>query len=968
MEKIMNMVCCMSRVITCFLFLGGAAGLALAQDVDVTFRWIPPEGSAVVRAFLPGEFNGWGPNSNGYIAPGAASQMDYDAARDQWLYTTTLQAGQTYQYKIHLHFDVTGSQNSWISDPLNDRTNPNEYNNSVITITDPMVFQMARRQNATGEVVALSSGVFASSDITALEFSIDGAVQDGMPFFVDGVFSYVLPASAPCGVHFALTATDAAGTVVSAESGWKLPVIVDAPRPVGLADGVTYEASDPTRAMLSLFAPGKCFVHVIGDFNNWQLDDAYLMQRDAAGLDSTHWWIELDDLSVGAELAYQYIVDGTLRIADLYSEKVLDPINDPQIPSATYPNLKPYPEGKTEGVVSVLQTVRTPYSWTVTDFEAPKQSELVIYELLVRDFLEAHDYATLADTLSYLERLGVNAIELMPVAEFGGNINWGYQPQFYFAPDKYYGPAKDLKRFVDEAHKRGIAVILDVVYNHVDVPSPLVLLYGATDSNRWINLPPRHAYNVFFDLNHEDVYTQYWLDRVNTYWMTEFKVDGFRFDLSKGMTQRNTGSDGGAWASYDASRVHILSRMADRIWEINPQAYIILEHFAADSEERELSRYGTDRGLPGMMVWNNLSHPYGEAVMGYHDGGKSDFSRVYYGDGGREWTWPHTISYMESHDEQWLMYKMRQYGACEDAPQGGALCDPGLPGSALKYNVRRYPVALDRLKMAAAFFFLVPGPKMVWQFGELGYGYGDHGEQCLRGNDCPPFAPARIAPKPIRWDYYDDPLRAKLYGTWAALINLRQQHEVFRSTETKVVMDVAGDVKRIALSHPTMQVEIIGNFGVTPRPNRLRITTPPRYWYDFFTGDSLDVTGNRPPTLQPGEFHVYSSVRLETPPGDLLTVGVASSRPVPEQVSLEGAFPNPFADYAVIRYELPRAAYASLEVFDVLGRRVAALAHGYHASGPHEAGFDAAHLPAGLYVIRLQAAAQTAVQSVLHVR
>ena len=960
--------CQAARRLVCTLMLFCLAAAVLAQDMNVTYRWIPPDGSPVVRAFLPGEFNGWGPNSNGFIAPGAASQMDYDSTWAQWLYTTTLQAGQTYQYKVHLHFNATGSQNSWISDPLNDRTNPNEYNNSVVTIEDPMVFQMARQQNAAGEIVALSAGVFGSHAITALRFAIDGMEQDGMPHFKDGIFHYALPTPAPCGMHFALTATDSMGTVVQAEVGRMVPTIVDAKRPAGLEDGVTYHASDPTQATLSLFAPGKCYVHVIGDFNSWQIDDAYLMQRDAASPDSVHWWIELENLSVGAEIAYQYVVDGTLRIADLFAEKILHPSDDRHILRRTYPNLKPYPDGLTDGVVSVMETARTPYAWTTPAFEPPKQSELVIYELLVRDFLAAHDYATLTDTLNYLQRLGINAIELMPVAEFGGNVNWGYQPNFYFAPDKYYGPANDLKRFVDAAHERGIAVILDVVYNHVDQPSPLVLLYGASDSNRWLNIPPRHAYNVFYDLNHEDSYTQYWLDRANAYWTTEFKIDGFRFDLSKGMTQRNTGSDFGAWASYDASRIRLLSRMAERLWAINPHAYVILEHFAVSSEEQALARYGTERGLPGMMLWNKVSYAYGEAVMGYHDDGGSDFARTYFGEGGGGWAWPHTITYMESHDEQWMMYKMRRYGACEESPTGGAACNPNLPGSALKYNVRRLPVALDRLKMAGAFFFLVPGPRMMWQFGELGYGFGERGEECLRGDDCPTFAPARTAPKPIRWDYYDDVLRAKLYGAWSALINLRQRHEVFRSPETEVTLDVAHAVKRIHLSHPTMEVEITGNFGVRPAPNASRISTPPRFWYDFFTGDSLDVTGNRSAVLQPGEFHIYSSVRLETPPQDLVTVDAETSESAPEHLILEAIYPNPFAGHAMIAYTLPRAAHVRLEVFDILGRRVALITDGYRRMGRHIAQFDAAQLPSGLYICRLLTDGETHTQSMLHTR
>ena len=592
----------------------------------------------------------------------------------------------------------------------------------------------------------------------------------------------------------------------------------------------------------------------------------------------------------------------------------------------------------------------------------------MIYEMLLRDFLDAHDYATLVDTLGYLERLGVNAIELMPVSEFGGNINWGYQPQFYFAPDKYYGPAEDLKRFVDEAHTRGIAVILDVVYNHVDLPSPLALLYGATSDNRWLNIPPRHPYNVFFDLNHEDPYTQYWLDRANEYWLTEFKVDGFRFDLSKGFTQRETRQDASLWGAYDASRIQILTRMADHIWDINPQAYVILEHFGGNREERELAHFGMDRNLPGMMVWNNVSYPIGEATMGFHRDGRSDFSGAYYGAGGRDWTLPHMISYMESHDEQWLMYKNLRFGACEQSPSGGDACDPSLDANMGAYNVRHQPIALDRMKMAGAFFFLLPGPRMMWQFGELGYGYGDRGEECLRPNDCPGFAAQRIGPKPIRWDYRADPLRAKLYATWAALLRLRQEYGVFRSMDTKVTLELDGPVKRIHLAHPDMNVEIVGNFGVAPALSRSRISTPPRYWYDFFSGDSLDVTGSRDPMFIPGEFHIYTTQRLEPPAPDLITVGVQGPPPVPEAIRLEENYPNPFSAHTTIRYEIPQRSFVRLEVFDVLGRRVAVLAEGVFQGGFHEARFDAAHLPSGLYAVRLQSGSRLVTRTMLRIR
>ena len=582
--------------------------------------------------------------------------------------------------------------------------------------------------------------------------------------------------------------------------------------------------------------------------------------------------------------------------------------------------------------------------------------------------MHAHDWRTLTDTLAYLERLGVNAIELMPVSEFGGNINWGYQPQFHMALDKYYGPAADFKRFVDMAHARGMAVILDVVYNHADAPSPLVLSYESAASNPWINSPPTHPYNVFFDLNHEDLYIQHWLDRMNEYWLTEFNVDGFRFDLSKGFTQRLTSSFD-AWANYDPSRVRLIKRMADHIWSLNPEAIVILEHWTHDREERELAEYGIDHGFPGMLMWASGVSPYSEAVMGYHENGKSDFSWLYYGEGGRNWTLPHVITYMQSHDDQWLMYNALSYGACANSPGGGAACDPGLASNLGTYNVRQLPVALDRLKMAGAFHFLIPGPHMLFQFAELGYGYGDRGEQCLEPNNCPSFAPGRIDPKPIRWDYRSHPLRKKLYDTWSALINLRRDLPVFHSTDTEVTMDVRGAVKRVMLTHPDMQVEIIGNFGVTPAATTSRLSTPPRYWYDYFTGETIDVTGNRPATLMPGEFHIYSSHKLPLPPEGLLTVGITDA-PVAdsETFGITGNFPNPFRDQTTVHFSLPGPEQVRVEVFDVLGRRIYVVEDAPRLAGHHELVLDASNWSSGLYIVRLKAGHRTSTHTLLRLR
>lgn len=365
------------------------------------------------------------------------------------------------------------------------------------------------------------------------------------------------------------------------------PPVDDLSRSHGITDGINY--IDDNTVVVSLNAPFKDFVYVIGDFNDWMVDEQYFMKRDSIDALHIHWWLEIDGLSDTEEYGFQYLVDGEIRVADPYSEKILDPWNDQYISSQVYPGLKPYPSGKTEQAVSTFETAESEYQWQTTGYVRPPKEELVIYELLIRDFIAAHDYNTLIDTLDYLVDLGINAIELMPVNEFEGNSSWGYNPSFHMALDKYYGNKNAFKSFIDTCHSRGIAVILDVVLNHAFGQSPLVRLYNSGDfgppttQNPWLNVDATHPFNVGYDFNHESLLTQEFVDRVNAYWLTEYKIDGYRFDLSKGFMQT------GDFYGYNASRIVLLKRMADQIWNVDPETYVILEHLGENTEEKELA-------------------------------------------------------------------------------------------------------------------------------------------------------------------------------------------------------------------------------------------------------------------------------------------------------------------------------------------------------------------------------------------
>jgi hypothetical protein len=649
------------------------------------------------------------------------------------------------------------------------------------------------------------------------------------------------------------------------------PEIVEA-LPANMNDGINYTSD--TSVTLVLQAPYKNHAFVVGDFNGWLAREKGYMKVTP---DNARYWIQVNGLKPKKEYRFQYLVDTTLYIADPYADKVLDPDNDQYIDPTTYPNLIIYPKDTASGIVSVLQTAQTPYQWKNTSFQPPQKNKLVIYELLVRDFTLAHDFKTISDTLHYLTNLGINAIELMPVCEFEGNLSWGYNPSFYFAPDKYYGPKNSYKALIDSCHSRGIAVIMDIVLNHCFGQSPLVQLYidhYATDEiimklpNPWFNAQsPNTLYKWGADFNHESLSTQALVDRILAYWMTEYKVDGFRFDFSKGFT--NTPGDGSA---YDASRIAILKRLADKMWTVNPNAYVILEHFTANTEEAVLANYG-------MMLWGNMNYNYCEAAMGYASdlSGASSLSRA-------GWNYPNLVSYMESHDEERMMYKTETYGA-----------------SSGNYNTKNLATGLSRMELATVFFLSIPGPKMIWQFGELGYDISiDFG--------------GRTSNKPILWNYLTDVDRYRLYLTYKIMNQLRKTQDVFSTTDYSYSLD--SPQKSLHLNSSGMKVNILGNFDINAG------TVLPGFaqtgkWYEYFTDDSITVSSvNAPINLFPGEYRLYSTVRMKSP---RFLLGIKDEL-ITDPKHFLNVYPNPSAEEFTIETKGLQPAPVTISISDNSGR------------------------------------------------
>jgi pullulanase/glycogen debranching enzyme len=717
-----------------------------------------------------------------------------------------------------------------------------------------------------GETLSING---QSSQACALSLYEDGQLLTSTSAAT--ILNYTLTATTQ-GTHLIKLVADNGTEMVEDSAYYTVnPSIIYLDPPIGTKNGINY-INDST-VVLRLYAPEKEHVYVIGDFNQWVPSANYYMNLS---LDSTTWWLTIGGLTPGQRYGYQYLIDGNLKLADPLSTLILDKNNDAAIGALTNPNPHPYPTGLTTGFVTVMHPGAPAYNWQNTNFNAPENKDLLIYELLVRDFVQKRNYQTLIDTLDYLDKLGINAIELMPPGEFENNESWGYNPSFHMALDKYYGTPQKFKEFVDSCHGRGIAVIVDMVLNHAFGQNPMVNMYWDAINNRpaanspWFNaICPHEPYCWGYDFDHTQQATKDYIDRVNSFWLEEYKVDGFRFDYTKGFINNGNG--------FSTDRINILKRMADSIWSVKPNAYVILEHWCDNAEEKQLAEYG-------MMLWGNLTHSYNDATMGYTS--TSNISNGIYTS--RTWTVPHLVTYMESHDEERLMYKNITFGSSANP----------------NHNTKDEYIALGRMQTAAVIFFSQPGPRMIWQFGEVGY-------------DISIDYPCRVCNKPILWNYFAEARRKQLYDVYAAMMHLRNTYSTFTSLNFNYML--SGAVKRMKLNDPSMNAVVLTNFSVNNQD-----ATPSFHhtgtWYEYFTGDSILVSDvNAVLNMTPGEYRVYTDVRLEQP--EITDAPVSLDELVIEEESLI-LYPNPSKEEVSVSFKSNSTSAVQIVVIDTQGKTI----------------------------------------------
>ena len=578
-------------------------------------------------------------------------------------------------------------------------------------------------------------------------------------------------------------------------------------RPAGVSNGIYY-GTDGTSVTLCTYAASKTEaakrVFLLGDMTDWKLSKDYQLYKDG-----NYFWITLTGLTKGKEYRFQYAVeraDGVRKqICDIYSEKVLHP-DDQYEPKKVDPTLISYPtKGADGGYVTVIRPGKAEYAWSdaTLNFKRPNKENLIIYEAWVYDYTAARTFKGLMNRLDYIQNLGVNAIELMPVSEFEGNISWGYNPTLYFAVDKTYGKPEDLKALIDECHKRGIAVILDMVFNHTKGTNPMAKLYPYGNDlqyNPWFSTNPPEGDNGYGEeWNHDFGPAHEMFTRAFAYWLKEYKIDGYRLDLSHGLCG-NTNNAVSNLKDYYQNGVKATSS----------DAYMILEHWG-NGQDQLISA--------GMQCWtgNVITNAYCQTAMGWlKDGdGFDGANRAGY------------VSYAESHDEERMQYKAKTYGNGDLQTNEAA--------------------RLGRVAENVAFNVLLKGAHMLWQFEEIGYDISidQNGRTGTK-------------PNPTAKGYFKQAERIDAFTKCAQVITLRTQlmPEAFTGTPTVSI----GSGKALRTIQWGSNVFAVANFDVS---SNQAVSMPSGTWYDYLEGGNLSTVSTY--VLKPGELKVFTGQQTKAP-------------------------------------------------------------------------------------------------------
>ena len=377
--------------------------------------------------------------------------------------------------------------------------------------------------------------------------------------------------------------------------------------------GATIESNS---VIFRVWAPNASAAFVAGDFNGWSSTTHPM--TNVAGF----WQIRVPGAAHGQQ--YKYLFEN----------------------SGTHWRTDPRGRAQTSSVGNSIIWDPNRYRWADTNWVAPYFEDMIVYELHVGTFAGEADGvgghpARFRDVVDYhcdhLVELGINVVELMPINEFAGDLSWGYNPAFQYSPESAYGSPEDLKYLVDRCHQAGLAVILDVVYNHMgasdlagnilEYDGSEILFYPVGNGYRDTPWGPRPDYGI--------APVRDYLTETIPYWLSEYHLDGFRVD-------------GTAFVKVNTDGWRLLRDLAHAADTVSRKALVSAEQLPNDAAVTE----PIDRGGAGLdSQWNDLFHDHLREALNAAAFGDPDMARLVEGMNHFAFGGVKAINYIESHDE-----------------------------------------------------------------------------------------------------------------------------------------------------------------------------------------------------------------------------------------------------------------------------------------------------------------------------
>ncbi len=898
-------------VLVCMIVVGKL----FAQDsVDVTFRYEIagfPSGLTV-----PGQFNGWN---------NAAWPMTYQGGT-LWTRDARLAVGGApspiagaFQYKFY----YTGVSN-WPNDPLNHHVNPSDNDNTFIIVKNPTIYHFLPN-NRTGTVSTdrptISAYIFpkvgTTFDTSGLAVTVDGTTYTGIGSsynFAAKQMSYTLPASLTNGSHRVIlragTTLDTVNFIVQvggptlaqlpsyAKHGVTLPSVAS-------NDSTTFRlrVNNTTFVALRVAPLGQPVAGVT----------PVLMYKNFS---SNDWWVNLA-LPAGT-YEYQYQTSSGNLINDPWGRY-----------SGTYgTRFTIGPEGLTADN----------YVWRSSSYQRPPLNKLIVYEMNVGEFAGGYyglpsgqaGFSHLTTLLPYLDSLGINAIELMPINDYGNvgrsGHSWGYDLNHYFALEPGYGTPRDFKVLVDSAHARGIAIILDVVFNHQNDTGPLWQMNPNETSNLYFKACSDLRYNedqlcFFRDLDHWKPATQELVYSSLKMWIDEYRVDGFRYDFTQGV----------GWNVNDPSN-GILG-WANRIdQEYQGRIYQIVEHLPEspalvyysgvtsgwhDSFRDEIFDEARFRNRTLDRIENFVID-----LGAYQSNDTPALPNVY-----ANRTEP--LNATVNHDEQSLIFEMTNF-------QGVPLAE-----------------ALLRDKLYATFMFASLGIPMLWEGMEFSEPRGWANENL------------KLTYRPVTFSLLGTQRGQEHLAWYKALIRQRKRNPALHSGALRRLFRY--DAQKTLVwgfeeTTSTARFVAVANLSGTAQT----VTSIPWIgsgtFYNILDQSTLTVTGGQVPTMN---VPAYTAVCYSSIPDNILNNVKPTNTAVPTEFSLAQNYPNPFNPTSTIGFKIKEAGFTTLKVYDMLGREVESLVNEQLQPGSYELSFDGSNLSSGVYLYRLTSGSFTEMKKMM---